>query len=261
MNFFEMWTTQANARKDAKVGVDSCDDFVGSVLGERPVFNPSLPDHAKMDADLKLDTTGHEAELQRLEDEVTQHPSRLLTGWGLAGCYAAEALACVSLMKSLGFQNPEKTVIGLMFAACVFWLTTKAAEATGRGRYFVYVVYAALVLAVAAARWAQMSDPSAVGWAGAVVMMLATVGPAWLAEKLWKLRLPVAQLAKQIRNVRRRLSEMKQRRENAQRFVDRLTEAQRRWDNDATIIRSTYRKEHRRRTAQVGVAWPGPVLR
>ena len=257
MTIVETWTVQSNARKDAKAGVESCDDVVKALLGERPTFDPAKPDHQRVEEDLHLDAEikDQETQLETLEDQRTHEPMLLPIDLVLILCYVAEPFACISLMKSYGFLNPEKTIFGVMLAAGIFAITSIAARTSGRGRIAAYGMYAVLVLAVAGSRLAERGDAASMGWTEAIVLMFLTVGPAMLAEWCWRRRENAAKLAKQIRIVRRRLGDLRGRRERAQQFVNKLTAAERRWDNDATLIKSAYSKEHRRRAAITSAGW------
>lgn len=258
MTILETWTVQSNAKKDAKVGVESCADLVNAMLGERPAFDPTRPDHKLVEEDLHLDTgiKDQENQLQVLEDQRAHEPRLLPINLVLALCYLAEPFACISLMKSYGFENPEKTIFGVMLAAGIFAITSIAARMNGRTRFAAYAMYAALVLAVAGSRLAERGDASPTSWTEAIVLMFLTVGPAILAEWCWRRRENAAKLAKQLRIVRRRLADLRGRRERAQQFVNRITAAERCWDNDSTTIKSAYSKEHRRRTALTATVWP-----
>jgi hypothetical protein len=171
-------------------------------------------------------------------------------------CLLCEPFAGISLMSSYGFVNPEKTVFGVMLAACIFAVTSIAARMTGRARAVAYVMYAALVIAVAGSRLAERSDGTTTSWAEAAVLVALTIGPAILAEWCWRRRENDAKLAKQIAIVRRRLADLRARRQRARQFVDRIVAAQRRWENEAAVIRGVYAKDHRRLTATGGGAWP-----
>ncbi len=258
MTILETWTVQANATRDAKVGVESCDDLVNAMLGVRPSFDPTRLDHKRIDDDLRLDPEikSQEDELQQLEDERAHEPRLFPLNLVLALCFLCEPFAGISLMASYGFQNPEKTMFGVMLAACIFAVTSIAARMTGGARAVAYAMYAALVVAVAGSRLAERSDGSTTSWAEAAVLVALTIGPAILAEWCWRRREKAAKLAKQMANVRRRLAELRARRQRAHRFVERIASAERRWEHDAAMIRGTYAKDHRRLSAIAGVSWP-----
>ncbi len=258
MTILDAWTVQSNAKKDAKAGVESCDDVVKAMLGERPTFDPSRPDHKRVEEDLHLDPAikNQEDQLQVLEDQRAHESWLFPINLVLALCYLAEPFACISLMKSYGFENPEKTIFGAMLAAGIFAITSIATRMSGRARLAAYAMYAALVLAVAGSRLAERGDGSATSWTEAIVLMFLTVGPAMLAEWCWRRREKAARLAKQMRIVHRRLADLRGRRELAQQFVNKITALERRWDNDATVVKSAYSKEHRRRAALTGTVWP-----
>jgi hypothetical protein len=258
MTILESWTIQANARKDAKAGVESCEDRVKASLGERPAFDPSRLDHKRIEEDLHLDgeINNLENEVAGLEDQLAAEPGVLVNRTAVVGCYLAEAWACISLMGSYGFRNPEKTVFGVMLALFIFWITAMLSHVSGRRRIGAYVMYAALVVAVAGSRLDERGDGAAINWAEAVVLMFLTIGPAMFAD--WCLRRihAAAALAKKLRVVRPRLARLRGRRDRAQAIVDKIHEAQRQWDNEATRTRSVYWMEHRRQLAPRGAVWP-----
>ena len=254
MTILEAWTVQSNAKRDATAGVDSRDDVVKALLGERPMLDPSKPDHRRVEVDLNLDAEiqTRENQLEALEDRRAHEPTIVPINLVLGLCYVSEPMACVSLMASYGFLNPEKTIFGVMLAAGIFGITSIAARLSGRARYAVCALYAGLVVAVAGSRLAERGDGSVTSGAEAIVLVFLTVGPALLAEWCWRRRAPGAILAKQTRLVRRRLADVRGRRERAQQYVNKITTAERRWENDATLIRSAYAKEHRRRGGSPG---------
>lgn len=258
MTILETWTVQLNAKKDAKAGVESCDDLVSAMLGVRPTFDPARLDHKRVEDDLHLDAEikNQEDQLQQLEDQRAHEPRLFPMNLVLALCFLCEPFAGISLMTSYGFQNPEKTVFGVMLAACIFAITSIAARMTGRARAVAYLMYAALVVAVAGSRLAERSDGTTTSWAEAAVLVALTIGPAILAEWCWRRRENAAKLAKQIANVGRRLADLRSRHRRAHEFVDRIATAEQRWAHEAAIIRGTYVKDHRRLSASAGGAWP-----
>src|SRR5689334_13476316 len=102
MTILETWTVQSNAKKDAKAGVESCDDLVNSMLGVQPVFDPSRLDHKRIEDDLHLDTEikDHEKQLQQMEDQRAHEPRLFPLNLVLALCFLCEPFAGISLMSS-----------------------------------------------------------------------------------------------------------------------------------------------------------------
>lgn len=252
MNLLEITTVHSNARRDANVGVDSVDDVILAMLGSRPVFDVTFADHARLMADLALESEVRTRadEVERLERDLAQHPGLRGLNVMLFLLYMTEAFACVNLIRDLGVDGEvQRVLIGGMLAAFIFWITSVAAAAQGAARPLVWVVYLALVIAVAMTRLQAETGGGEGGWAAALVLMAATVGPAWLAERLMVLRAPVSGLTRQLANARAALRDVRRRHDAARRQVEAIHSSQRAWDAQAAALRSTYTKEHRRRSA------------
>jgi len=127
----------------------------------------------------------------------------------------------------------------------------------GPSRWFILVLvaYAALAISLGVLRLSAVAaDDTASRWtelATAVVMILATIGPAFLAELLLRRLAPVAQLTRHRRDLRRRLRDARRKHERAKakvRFLARLREA---WDAEAARLHAVYTLTHRTATARL----------
>lgn len=201
--------------------------------------------------------------LAAAEQQLTAHlPSQFLY-IALACLFIVEAIGCALLMANVGFENPSRTVFGIMCAASIFLLTYVAARLgktstaggganatrTPRLFYVVLVVYAVIVLAITVLRVNEMpgtEEGSRVyDFAAAIIMMGATIGPAWLAEVIAQRLLPMVPLIRTRALHRQRITEMQ--REHARAVADARVAILRAetWERDAEQLRATYETRYR----------------
>lgn len=137
MMFLKLHRVSRAARREAALGVNSRDDHVVADLGPRPAFDPvGNQRHAQINA-ANLDRAEAEelrADLRQAEDELLRHPSSQGLGAGLLFCFGVEVLGAIQIMRGLGVDGPERTLLAAMLAAFVIFLTYMTARAGASSR-------------------------------------------------------------------------------------------------------------------------------
>lgn len=250
------------ARREAILGVDSGEDHILADLGPRPVFDPlNSPEHARIAADLNRTAEAEEwrSDLQREEDVQTGHVSTPSAMVSLVFLYFVEALGCTFVLRSLGFESPERILFGLGLAAIIFVL---AAGVARRPRWWSVAVFSTLAIAITVIRVNDVTtddDASAMAWAGALILLAATIGPAILAEKTILRLTPALRSVREMRKYRRRVAAAERTRLRAQAEVEGITRAQAAWDREVERRQHLYRKEHRLAVARHTKHVPQPA--
>jgi hypothetical protein len=241
------------ARREASLDVDSIEDHVIASLGPRPVFDPvGNPVHARVAADLQRAAEIEEwrADLREQEDLRTGYISVPAGTAVLSALYIIEVLGCVLILRSLGFPNPERLLFGLGLAALIFTLT---AAVVHHPRWWSLALYGLLVLGVTIVRLGEVAgEDGTVGeeLAGGVLLLFVTVGPAFLAELLFRRLSPAVRGWREVGKLRRRLRAAERARQRAQKYVERLGREQVAWEHEAERRRHLYRQEQRRVQAE-----------
>lgn len=209
------------------------------------------------------DCTADQQALAAVEQQLTAHLPPPFLYAALACLFVIEAIGCALLMASLGFENPSRTMFGVMFAAAIFLLTYVAARlgapaptagaagttATHRWFYGVLAVYAVIILAITVLRVDEMPGSEEgsrmYDFAAAIIMMCATIGPAWLAEVLMQRLLPMIPLIRTRALHRRRIADAK--REHARAVADAKSATSRAeaWEHDAEQLRAMFETRYR----------------
>lgn len=202
---------------------EAVDNYIIQEIGPKPTASdvPNPPN-----------TTAFRRELAKAEEALTKHLFSPQTLYAmLTGLIIIEALGLSLLLESMGWENPSRTIFGIMCAAAVIGLTcyithlgaTRTPGATGnqKTRWLLYaaiVVYAIVVLAITVLRaeGTQGSEESSriYNLSAAIIMMCSTIGPAWLAERFMRYLEPMIPLIRARALNRRRIAD-------AQRDYDR----------------------------------------
>ncbi|MBI4143163.1 hypothetical protein HY480_04790 [Candidatus Uhrbacteria bacterium] len=252
MKSFDDRNLARNAASAAMLGVplaEARDAYVTERLGARtaaPVIAP--PPDCSTDQ-LALDTVEH---------QLTEHLPPPFLYAALACLFIVEAIGCALLMASLGFENPSRTMFGIMFAAAIFLLTYVAARLgsapavgaaagtppTQRWFYGVLAVYAVIIIAITVLRVDEMPGAEegsrTYDLAAAIIMMCATIGPAWLAEVLMQRLLPMIPLIRTRALHRRRIADAKREHARAVAGAKAATTRAEAWEHNAEQLRAMY---------------------
>jgi hypothetical protein len=274
MNVISNWLVERQARVDARAGLDSVESRIVAELGPKPAFDPvGNPEHGQLAYALAERARVEELrdDLTRAENDAGNHaPASLLT-LGFLFFVAVEAWGCFMVMKELGVRPTERLPLGIALALAVIGVTSVAAHRTavrsnadgdrnGIGTRIldaakrsvwttlVLAAYTAVVGALAVLRvvHATSEDASPLEVVSQALLLVATsVGPAWTAEWLYRLRRPARAAEKSLHLIRRRLADAEKARERAQREVNRLAREGARWDIEASRRRAQYEVHHR----------------
>lgn len=263
MNFFDQLRIRLAASADRRASVDSLELRIEEVLGRRPTFDPVGNHlHRVMSTALnnRVDVEELEDDIRRLEDELSAYPSVLALSLGLVAALVGETLGAILVMKSLGVEGPERTVLGGLLSVAIVGGTAFVSrivapeEAAARSMLRAFaglilvVLYALFVLALAVVRVHELADGETVGlvtYAQAVIMAVTTILPALGAEWLSRRRSPARRIQKQLRVLRRRLALAVRAHAHAEQFVTKLARDAERYDHEATKLRALYRVNHR----------------
>lgn len=256
------------AEKDARLGIEATELRLQADLGRKPEWNPvENAEHAGV-----AEALGARAELEELqaderrgEDELARHPSPrgLLVLLVLAA--VIEAFGGILIMRSLGRENPERTLLGIALAIGTLGFTAFVAKSANGsvassggtprrtvGSVVLLAVYTVFVLSVAAVRVepAEGEDGSDLGtFAEAVLMIATTILPAFTAEWVFRHRHPGVLAARELRNTRRRIRRLEAARTKASKFVRDLAREREQYEGAEVRGTAAYRIAHLRTSA------------
>jgi hypothetical protein len=248
------------AEQDAEVGIEALDFRTTEMIGQRPSFEPKT-NLAHRSIAIDLGNTEEMDELRpkviALKDELARHISPTILNLGIAGLLLVEALAGIGVFREEGFGNPDRVIFGLMLAigiVALTWLTVRLGTrepGLRRSRWFYVVVaaYAVVILSVAFLRSSE--GDSAPSLPLAVLMILLTVGAAWLIEHLIRFGKPGRELRRQLRTHENRLRVAETRFNRAKAMVEWFGWKAEHWDRNAEWIRARYLIYFRMRSAEL----------
>lgn len=253
------------AEKDAThgIGPEAESDHVVRRLGVRPVLNTATHErHAQVAASLakaaELDEVRHD--LAVAEEERRVQPSPRLLGFGIALLLGAEFFAAMLLLSGLGLTGIELAILSAALTAGLVGLTGRVVEAaptadaapdtppSARFRLLVglyLLVVVALAITRSATVEADVEGNGVVRFAFGAVLLVLTVGPAWLLERWLRLRRPAAAIADRIRELKTRGRRLAREVARAEAFTARMAEAGQAFDETAEQLRAEYRSTHR----------------
>src|SRR5579864_2433931 len=257
------------AAENAGAGLTLVEETLTSILGPRPIFDPGR-DPRDRDAVQSVNNPRIEEiqdDLARLRAELTRHVSRTTLLVGLGAAFAFEVLGAVMVLRTLGFENPERLVLGAGLAFLVFFLTYECVhlgrvtssvpgEKPKRSPGFLPLVtiYATLVIAIAIVRSgdAQLGEGASISfaWANAFIMVACSVGPAWLGENLLRRLAPVSPLAKEVQRLRKEQRRHERNRERGTAHIEARMRASEDWDRKMVQTRALYHRVHELRRAE-----------
>ncbi|MBI4434980.1 hypothetical protein HY635_04195 [Candidatus Uhrbacteria bacterium] len=252
MKSFDDRKLAKNAASAAMLGVplaEARDAYVTERLGACPTAPVIAP---------PPDCSVDQQALAAAEQQLTAHLPPPFLYAALACLFVVEAIGCALLMASLGFENPSRTMFGIMFAAAIFLLTyvaarlgstpsagaTAGAPPTQRWFYGVLAAYAVIIIAITVLRVDEMPGAEegsrTYDLAAAIIMMCATIGPAWLAEVLMQRLLPMIPLIRTCALHRRRIADAKREYARAVAGANAATVRAETRDHDAEQLRAMY---------------------
>lgn len=271
MNIIKRKIIAYEAKGHANLGIDAGEEQVTASLGPRPQLDATGNlVHAGLIS--RMNNLGplqdHREEVERLERQSVEHPSTVGLSLGLVFLFVAECVGSVLLMRSVGFENPERLVLGVMLAMFIYFLTWLAAKSTADGqaqgpvtpgqRFWFWgplAVYAILLLAVAAIRVGQAVADGGSPFediAAGVVMLATSVGPAAISEVLMRRRGPAVRLQKELALARQRLKEEQMSHDSAEKQLSAIVRAGSDYDSEAAQQAAIYAIEQKVARARRG---------
>ena len=258
------------AEQDAEVGSEAVELRTMEMIGPRPVFEPEKNlAHRSVAYDL-VNTTKQDELRPRvvaLRQELTSHLSPRLLNLLIVGLLLVEALAGIGVFREQGFSNPDRTIFGVMLAVGIVsltWLSVRLGTkkpGIRRSRWFYVVVgaYGVVILSVAFLRSGGSGEESS--FPIAVLMVLLTVGAAWLIEYLIRLGAPARELTRRLRTLEKELWAAEMPYLRAKATIEAIGWETERWDENAEWIRAKYLLLFRIRRAELGRMMGGPLRR
>jgi hypothetical protein len=278
VNVIDRYSVRRSAALDAKHNVNSSEDHITAAIGQRSQFDPAKnPEHGETARVLaeRPQLEEDRQDMARKENEVLQTPSPLVLASGLVVAVAIELVGAFLIVKDIGISETERVPVALALALAVIGLTTLTARGPspspaneeGGGvvektlttvrravvRLGILITYTAVAVAIAVVRIVSAMDDqtlTAQAFAGAVVMLAASIGPAWFAESLIRRWRQAGPLRKQAKILRKRLRKGEKARARAQATVNRITKDGTRWDGEAAKRRAEYAIRHRLESAR-----------
>lgn len=277
MAFLSTWRTQQAARRDAGLGINSMEAHVVALLGPRPAIDPNnLHQAGRLAAGRAAPERRDWDDDHRIQQAAAvEHISPTVILPALVLIALIELWGGVRVMAAVGVGRREQLPFGLALAFFLLVLTLAVSRRAAAGAAstvswarrcgtaVLFAVYATVVAALAYSRaqeaGAQVSNAAL--WSEVVIMLAATVGPAWLTEILWDAFRNARRVKRDLSRLERDIRRDDRRRAQGTTYAARFGVSVETWDRAAAEIRAIYTIEHRRVTATVLPTQPTlPVL-
>jgi len=205
-------------------------------------------------------------DVERGEDEITNHTNPWLLRLAVVFCVAVEALGLSVLLSDLGIANPARTFIAIgtsLLTTFLTWVIVKHSQKQSatpdlppkRSKlfFFLLVIYGLLAGSLVVVRtYALGLEESTllVDVATGVVLVASTLGGSWMAESLLRRLAEIAPLVKARRVLRRRLSRREKEIRIAERYMAQLTDEVDGWHDKTARDEAAYRAVFELRRAE-----------
>lgn len=235
------------ARDDARFGLpEDAQQQVDRFLANKPGLDKDSPTHQR----LRAEEAGHDiprlkANVAHLRDLLADHPSIWVLVPTLLVLDLAETYGASLLLHDQGFTDWALYFLSCAFASALFALLGTVVSLAKKGSRLVWVAIpglAVIVGAVAASR-GQTDDST---WADAVIVILATVGPAALVEVVFSKLKETLPLWRRYQNAIKAEKDAKRAQHRASQEFQIIENSGRWWENQKTIIASRYTTAYRR---------------
>lgn len=257
-NLLRSWRLKKLAKRDAAVGKYLGEERLLSMLGPRPVWDPlQYSDQVFIVDDLQGEGVVQELRGDLHEaDRDSQLPPIGILLLGVALFLLVDVIASIQLMILLGVQSTHRVVMGTALACILVSLTwglrsvinqTSSEDGLKMPVWTAIAIVGAYALFLAAAAVLRLSDvevpdegTTLADWGGAILLVLATAGPAWLVEECLR-ALSVAYPRRRQRSVEnRQLQAVEARVEGAREYVRQVGGGQREWDHEFSRFKALY---------------------
>ncbi len=175
------------ARRHAEAGTWLLVYVINAVNGKRPEWSPITDARHSAAADAIGQVSSleeHKASLRQQNEEISligEPPALLIIKANLFG--AIEVLGCTMLMTAFGYPRPENIFFGVAAAAGIFALVGLSRRARDPWKYAGLAALALIAVTISRMRMDDVqSDADGAHWALAIITLLASLGPAFLAE-------------------------------------------------------------------------------
>ena len=242
------------AKDDAKVGLpEDAQLKVARFLGIKPALDPDSPTHQR----LRTEEAGHEiprlkAAVAHLDDVLTDHPSVWVLVPALIVLLAAETYGASLLLHDQGYADWTLYFLSLAFATALFALLGAVVTLAKQRSRLAWLAIPALALCVGAIAINRQQGEDAT-WADAVIVILATTGPAALVEVVFSKLKETLPFWRRYRNAIKALKDATRAQQRASRAFQILENSGRWWDNQRTLITSRYTTAYRRLAARIAM--------
>ena len=243
------WYVSQLAKRDAAVGKYLGEERLLSILGPRPAWNAvEYPDQAFVADDLQ-----GEAVVQELRDNAreaigtdSKRPPTVILVLGATLFLVVDAIASIQLMILLGVQPAHRVILGAALACILVALTwglrsviNQASSDAGLKMpvWTAFGIVGSYVLFLCAAAILRLNDVAVpeegitiTDWGGAILLILSTAGPAWLAEECLRALLVSYPVRRQRSVENRQLQIAEARLERAREYMNQFGSRLREWD-------------------------------
>lgn len=243
--------TGAMATEDAEIGVYSEDQAITAILGPEPrPFDPAGNDDDRRLQLRRASTTLRDelAEDRRARDTARVRESSLLVLLPITfALFLIEWWASARVLIGIGVEPTSSLVLGAALAAGVFGLAAYCAgEATRKIVYALGVLaFAVLIISLTILRLHEVASDDAdvrTDFASAVVLVVLSLGPAFLGEILLRRTASALHARRDLRSSARQLRDEERGIADAERQIAKRTTARETWVRQNAIGRAEYRR-------------------
>ena len=239
------------AMEDAEIGVYSEDQAIVSLIGpEPPAFDPLNDDEDRRIQFQRTNTTLRD----ELEEDQRARETARVDEWSLFVAmpvvlvlFLMEWWASARLLVGIGVEPTSALVLGAALAAGVFALAGYCAGTPKRKVVYALGVlaFAVLIISLTILRLHEVATEDAdarTDFASAVVLVVLSLGPAFLGELVLRRTASALRARRDLRTSTRQLHVQDRRIEDANRLAAKRRAAHTAWVRQNTIGRAEYRR-------------------
>jgi len=241
----------AMAMEDAEIGVYNEDQAITTILGPEPrVFSPESNDDDRRLQLRRSNTTLRDelAEDRRARDTARVGEWSLLLALPVAlALFLIEWWASARVLIGIGVEPTSSLVLGAALAAGLFGLAGYCASEAKRKVVYVLGVlaFATLIVSLTILRLHEVASDDAdarTDFASAVVLVVLSLGPAFLGEVVLRRTASALHARRDLRSSTRQLREQDRDITAAERAITSRTEKHDTWVRQNVIGRAEYRR-------------------
>jgi hypothetical protein len=235
------------ARTDVRLGLpEDPSQQVSRFLGIKPGLDPNSPTHQR----LRSEEAGHDiprlkTAVAHLRDLLADHPSIWLLVPALLGLLAAETYGASLLLHDQGYEGWTLYFLSVAFATALFALLGTVVTLAKQRSKLAWLAIPALALCVGAIAAGRRQGDDAT-WADAVIVILATTGPAALVEVVFSKLKETLPLWRRYRNAIKAERDAVTAQRRASQEFQIIENSGRWWENQKTTVAANYTTAYRR---------------